>query len=454
MEQDEYKDNNFYIDTEKCNIEEFMDNKQKEIDEKNAENKKKKDEENKKKKDEENKDNSDSQQEEFPTEYLINLTDIIYYLDPDQLYKMARHLSEGTIAIGTAHVPKYLDMDTHIISFDGHIEGTVKIIPDELNTTDSKVDVDDCTMVMRANGNDHLYQHPLDYIKWLQPTGTYIIPPGEEQTENFILKTITLDSIDTGATHYVRFKIVKIVNPNPEDYLPDEIFINQDYTNVLNDIDDINTDKELNVHNKLTKMYDTWYNSLINKPQIDNKHYKEVPKKDPFLASIEKNMPQNNNAVCDVIKMDDTYAIGVPKKGFFVNKYKMYTMKTMNYIADLKRIIKPSLITKIQVKIMNLEKIDKPNVKSLITFIQREEPELNINTEVLPLLATIIRDTLQSESSINAVLSSNITEAVNYIKNNDGNMKRSLFTRILYCIQCCWDGGDVYASDTLRPQNF
>jgi hypothetical protein len=440
-ESEDYTDGNYYVDTPKENVEVFMQKKEKEINEINA------------KIDKDNADKKEQKEhEEFPTEYLINLTDIIYYLDAQQLYTMAKNLSEGTIAVGTAHIPKYLDMETHYISFGANIEGTVKIIPDEFVTDLRELDVDDCTMIMRANGNDHLYQHPLEYLKWLQPTGTYIIPPAEGQKENFILKTIALDSVDTGATHYVRFKIVKIEKPTAEDYTPDELFINPAYMNILNDVDDILDNKELSIYDKLTKCYDTWNGALINKPLIQNKYYKQKAIEDPFLKNIEKKMPKPDDN--NVIRIDDTYAIGVPKKGFFVNKYKMYTMKTMHYIADLKSIIDASLISKIQVKILNMEKIEKTTVKSLVTFIQRELPELNVNTEILPLIATIIKDSLQSESSINALLSSNITEAVNYIKNNDGNMKRSLFSRILYCIQCCWETGDVYASDTLRPQNF
>jgi hypothetical protein len=71
----------------------------------------------------------DENDEPVDPDTLINLTDVIYYIEPQELYTAAQPLNDGTVMVGTAHVPKYLDTSEHFIQFDTKIEGTVIITP-------------------------------------------------------------------------------------------------------------------------------------------------------------------------------------------------------------------------------------------------------------------------------------------------------------------------------------
>jgi hypothetical protein len=158
----------------------------------------------------------------FPLNSTYNLTDVIYYLTIDTLYKMTEDLKEGVVIIGNVHIPKYLDMEDHIIQFGDRIEGKYRITPTNVNEAREYYELHECKISMQMLGNDTIYNHPLQYMEFIPVQGTRIITPRKKY--EYLLKVSTISQVDCGATHYVSFTITKIENPKNSDYMIDTVF--------------------------------------------------------------------------------------------------------------------------------------------------------------------------------------------------------------------------------------
>jgi hypothetical protein len=169
----------------------------------------------------------------IPKDALINLTDIIYYINNDDLYEVASRMDDGSIMVGTAHVPKYFDIDQHPIQFEAtnpkapnskesyiqKQEGIMFITP---VTAIDKNDysINEVKMVMKMKGNAYKYVHSLKYMEYLHASmASDIIITNHDY--NFVLRCVPLERVDCTGTYYIRFEIQKITNPTAEDLIGD-----------------------------------------------------------------------------------------------------------------------------------------------------------------------------------------------------------------------------------------
>jgi len=107
------------------------------------------------------------------------------------------------------------------------------------------------------------------------------------------------------------------------------------------------------------------------------------------------------------------------------NSYYIYYYKTKGWIFDsytriadevcyLKSVTKveQSLVNKVTCKLLNYKTLGVNEIKAMVTYINREQPEWDIMEIVLPLLMTIIRNTAQAEQFIRNI---QFTQAYNTI---------------------------------------
>jgi hypothetical protein len=206
-----------------------------------------------------------SRQKLIPKNALINLTDIIYYLNNDDLYEIASRMDDGSIMVGTAHVPKYFDIDQHPIQFeatnskaqntkDSYIqkqEGIMFITP-VITADKNDYSINEVKMVMKMKGNSYKYVHGLKYMEYLHATmASDLIITNHDY--NFILKCVPLERVDCTGTYYIRFEIQKITNPVTEDLIGD--YFTLDYSKQYSQISKLLKERQDAVDRNWVKYY-------------------------------------------------------------------------------------------------------------------------------------------------------------------------------------------------------
>jgi len=345
---------------------------------------------------------------------LVNLTDIIYYLSKQDLYDVAQHMASGTIMVGTAHVPKYLDTQEHFIQFGTKIEGKMQIVPNQATDKDTAL-ASECTMFMKMAGNDTMYVHKLDFMEYLHANMEEDFITCATHND-FILKMIPIERYDCGATYYIRFKILKIEQPKDTDlilpsYMGPEITAalresarrldqNQSPFMIINEVrDTLHYDQRIkDIAMNVVKIYKT----------------KKPTKKAPNCIPYEQMLPK------EVFLKDGKYYFTkkVSTKNA-INVIRLAVEDTTQYIAAIKEVVDPILVNKLVNKICMMTTFDKLSLKSLITYVNQQAPKYSIPQQVIPLLAEVLRQSLQAEAQMDALLQSDLVTTLNQIKGGE-----------------------------------
>lgn len=356
-------------------------------------------------------------------EYLINLTDVLYYIPVDDLYQIAHHLNDGVCMVGTVHVPKHLDTNKHFIQFSDKIEGYVQISPKKLDDNKATFKYSECKMFMKMNGNDDVYIHDINYLSFVKANLSACVIPCSTNND-FILKMVPVERYDCGATYYVRYKIIKISEPEAEDFITADYIDNEagSYYTKFKEL----LDRELPYFMILKETEDI-RNMIMNtrgeKETIANMTFRTMKQ--------ETALPKNKRIITQAFPKE---AFMVDGQYYFTKTVRdpnndIYNLRikvndTTQYIATIKEAVSPTLINKLVNKIVMMKNVDDVSIRSLITFIQKENPELNIPNQVIPLLAEVLYQTLQTEKNISALLQSNLTKTLNSFKSGEYKLEK------------------------------
>lgn len=373
---------------------------------------------------------------------LINLTDVVYYIPDDDLYKCTQYLKDGTVMTGTLHVPKYLDTNQHIIQYNGNMEGIIRILPrtpDILNKAKEAgiIQFDDADIFMYTNGNRDVYHHPLRF-PFLSKHDDYIIPQSTQKLYPYILKIHVHSRIDTGATYYCRYTITKeTYNVN---YLED-FFVNKEHIYGFEKVDEfIQLKKDIDYTwrtTKRNKVGDTavFYNvptqaksdevlikySDMDKPKDDNNGSELGDKfiNNDHLDEIEEKAHLEEDTAAQ------TYTLYRRRDGRMFKFYEQLRTNA-NFLREIETIdISRELINKVEVKMHNMEKVDKQSFKDLITYINKEDPKLSINDVVIPLIAKTIMKVYNAETQLTLMERLKKVEWINSFKKQEVKLKNT-----------------------------
>jgi len=356
--------------------------------------------------------------EEFDQDTLINLTDIIYYLSPKELYEVAEYLKDGTIIVGTAHVPKHLDLDEHIIQFGDKIEGKVRICYDEKEDKNNLlISLDKAIFKMETFGNDHTYTHSLDYIKYIRPDTSALIPMPNDKEYDFILKAIpSNDNYDCGATIYTRFKIIKITNPRIDDY-----FCRKDTEpnalGVRKTMERMNTIREKLEYIRERQMIFPVIKNTILQYRVEEekrrKEYQKLQKEQQYQQELEDFINRKVN------QKDGYYYLSSmgERTWYGVRTLTKLQLDPITTMYDVKT-IKKEIIQKAMNKILLLEKIDRKNIKGIISLLCKELPEHSVIDDIIPLTSRLLKDSMEAEIKIKSMMNSKLVEYMNALKDN------------------------------------
>jgi len=356
---------------------------------------------------------------------LVNLTDVLYYIPVDDLYQIAHHLNDGICMVGTVHVPKSLDTNKHFIQFADKIEGYVQISPRKLNDEKPTFKFSECKMFMKMNGNDDVYIHNIQYLEYVKANLSACVIPCPTNND-FILKMVPTERYDCGATYYVRYKIIKISEPEAEDFITAD-YIDNEAGSYYTKFKELLDQRPILPYYMILKETEDIRNLIMNtrgeKDKIYNMTYRTVKSQDTLPKNkqiITKSFPK------EAFMIDGKYyftkTVRDPNNDIYNLRIKVND--TTQYIATVKEAVSPTLINKLVNKVVMMKNVDDVNIRSLITFIQKESPELNIPNQVIPLLAEVLYQTLQSEKNISALLQSNLTKTLNSFKSGDYKLEQ------------------------------
>jgi hypothetical protein len=356
-----------------------------------------------------------------PEDTLTVLTDVVYYLTNDDLYNATENLSDGTVIIGALHIPKYLDTQEHLIVYpvDGKqfVEGKMKIIPKQFRHDIKYYNQKEVEMLMEMDGNDHIYHHPLRFLELREQR---FLPLKSTVNRNYLLKVVVTHRVDTGATYYTSFKIVKISEPSLTDYLnieqfTDELAETDRYQQVLNKVKSYatqtNADLTADLYRILKmdepKITNSQYASYIVDIKNSTKTAKKYVKLDPEYKTNTVVMPGNNNINYYIVKRRD---------GGFIDT-RIIFKQSLQQIRDNIEItsVKNTLVNKINQRIVNADRIDAQFIRAMIGFVHREDTSLPIDV-IVSLVTKCIFDMTTIESQITLLKEAGITQFMNALK--------------------------------------
>jgi hypothetical protein len=352
---------------------------------------------------------------------LTIMTDVIYYINNDDLYTATENLNDGTVIIGALHIPKYLDTQEHLIVYpvDGKqfVEGKMRIIPKQFRHDMKYYSQKDVQMFMEMDGNDHTYNHPLRFLELREQRS---LPIKSTTYRNYLLKIIATHRVDTGATYYTSFKIVKISNPKLTDYLnidqfSDELAETDTYQKTLDKVNSYAQQTHADVVSDLFRIMkvtepvitNSQYASYIVDIAKSDKKNKKYIKLEPQYKTNTMIMPGNNNIIYYIVKRRD---------GGFIDT-RIIFKQSLQQIRDNIEItsVKNTLVNKVNQRIINAEKIDAQFIRALIGFVHREETTLPIDV-IVSLITKCIFDMTSIETQIKLLKEAGITQFMNAVK--------------------------------------
>lgn len=194
----------------------------------------------------------------------------------------------------------------------------------------------------------------------------------------------------------------------------------------LEDIDDI--DENILDHYQLVYRYLLNINCTAKCPIISNDKYinnkQGVKVIDPIEAALSTEPVTNiREGKRYIVKDGATFAIMKTVKRRFARHFYYYDMPDINYVAEIEKLIRPEVVEKLKIKLLNMDKITKDDMKKLLLYINREEPLLNITSDAPNLLATIIKEIAETEKKLFVLENSELVQVANDFKNKDSGIE-------------------------------
>jgi hypothetical protein len=295
-------------------------------------------------------------------------------------------------------------------------------------------------MTMEMLGNDHVYTHDIHMYPITRNRINLI--PYTEGSYDYILKLIVDDRYDMQGTDYIRYHIVKITNPTTADIIGENInddghdyFEIQDMLKQLKDIKkpkkpippkspqakkNYNAKEANEKYNKEKAEYDEKSKErmkVLN--EFANKYnYTKMQFTEDIISEKEKADIKPKN-IGSVVNRDNTLIFVKRETGRIINYYRKQKV-------DIEKIIEQQegkqydrqLLSKIIAKMLLLPSLDAAGFKGIITYINREKPELDMVDHVLPILTFAIQKLATMETGVLFLTKSKLTNTINDIKNN------------------------------------
>jgi hypothetical protein len=227
-------------------------------------------------------------------------------------------------------------------------------------------------------------------------------------SRDYVLKFIVTDRYDCGATEYIRFKITKTTNPTFHDMLSDNVFTQttEEYQLKLNEYQkykqEINPQQKSNLLTSLTRQ--SHFEGKTQAAVVDTKKIKDaaIKKLNEWKNQMRKckvNTDKESSVKVRVHSIGSQYYFYYYRKeGWLVDTFQRFN-EEVKYLENTTA-IEQTLINKVTCKLLNYKNITTTEIKALITYINREKPEWDILTQVMPLIYTILINTQKCEQFI------------------------------------------------------
>jgi hypothetical protein len=340
---------------------------------------------------------------------LILATDVLYYIEDDDIYAVADKLNEGTFMVGAVHIPKHFDTELHLITYSTDettkVEGKMQLIPKKVDFTKQYIDMRDVQMIMEMDGNDHTYKHDVRFPELRDKNMTIIAP---KKKRDYIIKVVVEHRIDMGATYHTTLKFIKIENPSVNDLV------------CLKELTEQGT---LDVYqSELTKCKGDYSVFKPKDYKIENDEYKKyIPKQvntnqTIYVENPEYKKQKETPTTFKLLHTGRDYYIVSRKDGrfFIYDQLMRKSLKTIVDECDIKT-VKETLINKINTKISLAQTIDGQFIKSLVAFINRENDSLPISV-ITSIIAQCLYKSVDVETQIKLLKDANVTSMVNDLK--------------------------------------
>jgi hypothetical protein len=363
---------------------------------------------------------------------LINLTDVDYYIPTEDMFKIAKPLADGTIIMGLKHTVNNLDTNQHPIRIGDRVEGFVqlqKIAPEYTKKYNDKmkimetlavpeneiIDQNNLTMFMCMNGNNQVYHHKHEVT-----TTDFCQKQNLMSSPNypFVLKRTIRETIPLGGVSYNRYTIEKISRPSLHNLLTPAVMTNPTNYRVIKQYYDEyekELDKELTlIPNNKTK--------AAERDKVRAKHLNKLITRINTQLSIK--LPGKQEKVRDVetskykvqSEQDGSITIISKRNGRLVSYYEKYYLKQLKVTEEFVNSVSSKLIQKVITKAILAPKIDSAFIRSLVSYINREDPSLDVNNTIIPIILHALQQTQKSEMYLNTLLQSKDTALINEMK--------------------------------------
>jgi hypothetical protein len=301
-------------------------------------------------------------------------------------------------------------------------------IVDEINLEDFK-------MLMRMDGNDHIYYHDL-HMYPITRQQINIIPT--DDTYPFILKLNVDSRYECGGTQYIRYHIVKVTKPTLHDFMTPEFIKTASMEEIANITDTYNCQQEvvnrkykeymalvdLNFENKnAKKAYEEAISAQI--AAVTKYYFTHIPPPLPIkfseLHQVEPIKPPSQPET-NAIVYDGRILFTRRKLGRIFNYYSKAFKDVPYQIADSEiQVVDQELINNMVSKIILASKFDNALLRSLVGMCNKEQPLWDINQHILPIIMVAIQQAVRSEATLHMIINSLNVSNLNAFKN--GEMK-------------------------------
>ena len=362
-----------------------------------------------------------------PHEYTANqckdalyvLTDIIYYIDDDDLYRVNSKLNDGVTMVGCLHVPKTLELGStgraDILFSQGKNmvkEGEIMLSKNKFMEELADIDVANIDFVMRANGNNHNYVSPVRFPQ-LQVLNSMVIHKSVCLNEDFILKLHVRDRVDCGATYYISFEIEKISQPTAADFINDFVFQNENNYTL----------------NKLK--YEAAHNNAATPVEATQRMVEYVETLNPILTiateRVKDELQKYKNAQIQRQENKNTVTLYDPNGTLFGGSD--YLKVNGN---DLRKVVKvdKKLLNTLEAKIFAAEELNQKYIKELVLYLASRDKTLDLD-DMMAIIATSLATVARVHGKSSLIRNSKLFSVIEKLNGDKYQQLPSSFWRAL-----------------------
>lgn len=210
-----------------------------------------------------------------------------------------------------------------------------------------------------------------------------------------------------------------------EDYLDENICMEGDYFTAQEILKDIVNHpgaipKSPFLKEQYRKDLEKYEAAKDNNRKIINKYLTESnPIKMQFLEDLPqtKTPSKEERVIGSVANVDNTLIFVKRETGRIINYYKKQKINIEKIIEQQEGVqYDRLLLNRIMTKLLLLPQLDAVGIRGIITYINREQPNLDMTDHVLPMLTFTLKKLATMETGILLLTHSKITENINDMK--------------------------------------